>query len=363
MLDLSGMKRVQIDPESRTAVAQAGLLLGELDQETQAFGLATPLGVVSLTGIAGLTLGGGLGWLSGKYGLACDNVLAADLVTADGRLLTVSASEHEELYWGIRGGGGNFGVVTSFTYQLHPVGPVVGGGVAYPISKAAAVLRFYHEFSRTAPDEVSTTAGLGQGPDGSLVVGVGLCSCGLEEAEALFRSFATITPPLVYDVRSMPYVLRQRLLDAAWTTPQCHYWKSNYMKDMTDSAVEVMVRFVAETPHLLSAGFQQLHGAAARVLPTATAFPHRDDHYDFSVNAKWADPAASAANIERTRAFSEALQPFVERGVYVNALGEEGEDRVKAAYGPNYERLAALKRRYDPTNLFRMNQNITPAPA
>jgi hypothetical protein len=362
MLDLSPMKGIRVDPARRTAEAQAGLTLGEFDHETQEFGLATTLGVVSVTGIAGLTLGGGLGWLNGMHGLACDNLLSADVVTADGRLLTASKEENEDLFWGIRGGGGNFGVVTSFRYRLHPVGTVLGGGLSYSLSKAHEVLRFYHEFASGCPDELSTTASMGVAPDGSGVVGVSVCYCGpAEEGERVLRPLREFGSPLADNIQPMAYTTLQSAPDAGFPPGRRHYWKSSYLKDLSDDAIEVMIRFVSEIPSpTTGVGLQQMHGAASRVDPTATAFPHRDEHYDFLILSQWADPAESERNVEWTRAFFDAMQPFFEEGVYVNNLGDEGEDRVQAAYGVNYGRLSTLKEEYDPTNHFRLNQNIRP---
>jgi FAD/FMN-containing dehydrogenase len=362
MLDLSPMKGIRVDPARRTAEAQGGLTLGEFDHETQAFGLATTLGVVSMTGIAGLTLGGGLGWLNGKHGLACDNLLSADVVTADGRLLTASEEENEDLFWGIRGGGGNFGVVTSFRYRLHPVGTVLGGGLRYSAAEARDVLRFYHEFASTCPDELSTVASLGIAPDGSPVVSISICYCGpIETGEQVLRPLRTLGSPLEDSIQPMAYRTLQSAPDAGFPFGRQHYWKSSFLKHLSDEAIEVLVRFVAEMPSpTTGVGLQQMHGAASRVDPAATAFPHRDEHYDLIILSQWTDPSDSAKNIEWTRAFFDAMQPFFERGVYVNNLGEEGEDRVQAAYGANYNLLLALKNKYDPTNIFRLNQNITP---
>ena len=362
MLDLSPMKGVRIDPARRSAQAQAGMTLGEFDHETQALGLATTLGVVSVTGIAGLTLGGGLGWLNGKHGLACDNLLSADVVTADGQLLTASDEENEDLFWGIRGGGGNFGVVTSFKYQLHPVGPVLGGGLRYSAAQARDFLRFYHEFASTCPDELSTAASLGHAPDGSVVVGVAVCYCGpIETGERVLHPLRTFGSPLEDNIQPMSYQTLQSAPDTGFPLGRQHYWKSSWLKHLSDEAIEVMLRFVAEMPSSISGvGLQQMHGAASRVDPAATAFPYRDEHYDFLILSQWADRSDSEENIRWTRAFFEAMQPFFESGVYVNNLGEEGEDRIKEAYGAHYERLVALKDKYDPMNLFRLNQNIRP---
>jgi FAD/FMN-containing dehydrogenase len=362
MLDLSPMKGIRVDPMRRTVQAQAGLTLGQFDHETQAFGLATTLGVVSVTGIAGLTLGGGLGWLNGKYGLACDNLISADVVTADGRLLVASEEENEDLFWGIRGGGGNFGVVTMFEYRLHAVGPVLGGGLRYSGAEARDVLRFYDEFASTCPDELSTAASLGHAPDGSVVVGITVCYCGpIEEGERVLHPLRAFGAPLEDSIQPMPYRTLQSAPDAGFPSGRQHYWKSSYLKYLSDEAIEVMIQFVEEMPSAISGvGLQQMHGASSRVDLAATAFPHRDEHYDFLILSQWADPSASEENIRWTRALFEAMQPFFEKGVYVNNLGDEGEDRVKEAYGEHYERLVALKDEYDPTNLFRLNQNVRP---
>jgi FAD/FMN-containing dehydrogenase len=362
MLDLSPMKGIRVEPVRCRAEAQAGLTLGEFDHETQAFGLATTLGVVSVTGIAGLTLGGGLGWLNGLHGLACDNLISADVVTADARLLRTSEEENEDLFWGIRGGGGNFGVVTSFGYRLHPVGTVLAGGLSYPLAKADEVLRFYHEFASGCADELSTVASLGVTPDGEGVIGVSVCYCGpLEEGERMLRPLREFGSPLADNIEPMAYTALQSAPDAGFPPGRRQYWKSSYLKELSQEAIEIMAEYVSEMPSSATGvGLQQMHGAASRVDPTATAFPHRDEHYDFLILSQWADPAESEKNVEWTRSLFEAMKPFFEGGVYVNNLGDEGEDRVREAYGANYERLLALKGKYDPTNLFRLNQNIKP---
>ena len=361
MLDCSDMRDVRIDAERRIAVAGAGALLADLDQATQVHGLATPLGVVSVTGIAGLTLGGGIGWLNGKHGLACDNVLAADIVTADGRLLTVSPDQHADLYWAIRGGGGNFGVVTSFTYRLHPVGRVLAGGLAYPAERTKEVLRFYPGFAASCPDELSMSASLGNDDSGRPVFGVALCWSGEhDELEPALRPLRDLGPA-VDEVVPTEYGAWQSAHDEGFPLGQHHYWKSSFITDFTDDAIDVLLHFAAEKPSAASAiGMQQLHGAAARVAPEATAFPHRRSQSELLILAVWADPAETERNVAWARAFFEALQPFAARGVYVNDLGEEEGDRVRAAYGANYDRLAAIKAAYDPTNIFRSNQNISP---
>lgn len=366
MLDFSRMKAIQVDPVRRIAVAQPGVLLAELDRATQAFGLATPLGVVSITGIAGLTLGGGIGWLNGKHGLALDNLLAADVVTADGELLRASADENDDLYWALRGGSGNFGVVTSFTYRLHSVGPVLGGFIHYPPELSREALRFYHQFACTAPDELSTIGYVDVDATGRTTIGVSVCWSGkLEEGEHVLRALRTFGPPTKDTIGPMAYCARQTTSDANYPEGRQQYWKSRMLAEMSDEAIEEMLGFAAERPHgkdsHATIALQQLHGATARVDAAATAFPHRSAQYDFLLLSQWTDTRDAERYTNWTRDFFAAMQPFTERAVYVNGLGTEGEERVREAYGTNYPRLAAIKAQYDPANLFRANQNIRPA--
>jgi UDP-N-acetylenolpyruvoylglucosamine reductase len=363
MLDLSGMKALRLDPATRTVRAGPGLTLGEFDRATQAFGLATTLGVVSVTGIAGLTLGGGLGWLNGRYGLACDNLISVDVATADGRLLRASAQENEELFWGIRGGGGNFGVVTSLEYQLHPVDLVLAGGLSYPAQVASRVLRFYDDFVKSAPDELSTAASLGLTPAGEPTLSIAVCYCGpIDEGERVLRPLRRFQPPIDDGIQPMPYTELQSARDEGFPSGRLHYWKSGWLRQVTDGAIETLLQFLPQMPSSASSvGLQQLHGVASRVSPSATAFPHRAEQYDFLILSQWSEADDSDRNLQWTRALFEAMQPHLEESVYVNNLGDEGQARVQAAYGENYPRLAALKRTYDPGNLFRSNQNIDPA--
>ena len=365
MLDLSGMKDIQVDPQQQTAVAEPGLTLGEFDRATQAHGLATPLGIVSVTGIAGLTLGGGLGWLNGKHGLACDNLLAADVVTADGRLLRASQDENEDLYWGLRGGGGNFGVVTAFTYQLHPVQTVLAGPLTFSPERAREAMRFYHEFISDSPDELSTAGGLGRDDQGNPVFSVTVCYCGpLDEGERVLEPLRFFDGVTEDGIGPLDYTALQTAPDEAFPDGRQHYWKSGYLWDLPDDAIETLLDFVARMPSPHSVvGMQAMSGAASRVDPAATAFAHRALQYDMLILSQWDDPADSPENIEWARSFFAAMEPFLHHGVYSNNLGDEGEDRVRSAFGANYERLAALKARYDPANLFRNNQNIKPASA
>lgn len=363
MIDLSGMKGIRVDPLGRTAQAQAGLRLGEFDRETQAFGLATTLGIVSDTGIAGLTLGGGIGWLNGKHGLACDNLVSVDVVTADGRLLTANPSQNEDLFWGLRGGSGNFGIVTSFQYRLHSVGPVLGGMALYELGKAKEALRFFDEFSHACPDELSTAALCITAPDGNRVIAIAACYCGsLAEGERALKPLRDFGSPVADLIKPIKYAEMQSLLDNGFPPGQLHYWKSNFVQALSEDFIETLMQYVATVPSpntgLL---LQQMHGAASRVRPTETAFPHRRYQYDFLIATIWTNPADTEKNIRWGREFWEGMQRSVERTVYVNNLGEEGDERVQAAYGPNYERLVTVKNKYDPTNFFRLNQNIRPA--
>jgi hypothetical protein len=363
MLDLSGMKALRVDPDTKTIRAQPGLTLGEFDSATQAFGLATTLGVMSTTGIAGLTLGGGLGWLNGRDGLACDNLISADVVTADGQVLRASTNENAGLFWGLRGGGGNFGIVTSFEYQLHPVDLVLAGGLSYPLSMAPRVLRFYDDFVKAAPDELSTVASLGMGPAGEPMVSIAVCYCGpIDEGEKVLNPLRTFLTPVDDGVQPMPYLKLQSARDAGYPSGRLHYWKSGWLRAITDGAIETLMQFLPHMPSSTSGiGLQQMHGAASRVGPSATAFAHRAEQYDFLIGSQWSDATNSDRNVEWTMALFEAMQPHLEESVYVNNLGDEGPRRVQAAYGQNYPRLAAVKRTYDPDNLFRANQNIDPA--
>lgn len=364
MLDLTPMTLIAVDPLEGVTTVGPGVTLGDLDRETQAFGLATPTGVVSMTGLAGLTLGGGLGWLNGKYGLTCDNLVAAEVVTATGDRVVASAEERPELLWGLRGGGGNLGVVTSFTFALHRVKTVLAGALTYPAGKARAALRAYHEFASGCPDELSTAVSLSRPGGGDVAVSVAVCYAGpFERAETLLRPLRQLRPEADV-IEPMSYRALQSVADDGYPAGQQHYWKSGFLTDVDDEVIDVLLEFVTRMPSPASGvGFQQLHGAAARVEPSATAFPHRGDRYDCLILSQWPDPADSERNVAWTRDLFDALQPFLGSGVYVNNLGDEGDQRVRQAYGQNYDRLAALKTRYDPTNLFRHNQNIKPLSA
>ena len=365
VLDLSPMKGIRVDPEAQIVRAQPGLRWVEFDHETQAFGLATTGGTVGDTGIAGLTLGGGFGWLAGKYGMTIDNVLSADIVTADGRLLTASADENQDLFWAIRGGSGNFGIVTSFEYALHSVGPVItGGGVFHPLHEAREVLRFYRDFIATLPDEVTCYAGLLASPHGP-VVAIAAAHCGsLKEGERVLAPLKSFGSPVHDRVGPIPYVGQQSLLDALMPNGVHNYWKADYVEGLSDDVIDAAVESYERTPSPRSLMlFIPVNGAAGRVPADATAFPHRDNSIvAIGIYALWEDAAATDANVAWARDTWSAIQPYATGGVYVNDLSEdEGDDRVRIAYGSNYDRLARIKAAYDPDNVFRLNANVKPA--
>jgi hypothetical protein len=365
MLDLSVMRQLRVDADRARALAGPGLLLGDLDRATQRHGLAVPLGVMSRTGIAGLTLGGGLGWLNGRYGLACDNLVAAEMVTADGELIRVGPDEHADLLWGLRGGGGNFGVVTSLEYRLNPVGPVLAGWLTYPPALAADALHFHHEFLMAAPDELVTAVSVGRDRSGAPQVFVGVCWCGApEQGSDVVRPLRKFGPPVEDTIATMSYVDLQSAPDDNFPPGRLHYWKSGYLRHLTDAAVDTLLDIAAATPPGASGiGMQTLRGAASRVAVDATAFPHRAAQYDVLILAQWAEPALTEQHVAWARDCFAALQPHLENAVYVNNLGSEGPARIQAAYGANYLRLSELKSRYDPANVFRLNQNVEPAAA
>jgi FAD/FMN-containing dehydrogenase len=363
MIDLSQMRGVQVDPGTRTARVEGGALLGDLDRATQAFGLATTAGVVSHTGVAGLTLGGGVGRLAHKYGLACDNLLAVELVTAEGRVLRASATENTDLFWGVRGGGGNFGIVTAFEFRLHPIDPwILGGIVLYPMAKARAALKFYAEYSQAAPNEVSTDAFLLTLPNGEQAFAIDACYIGsIEQGEHVLRPLRKFGPPLVDQIKPTPYLDLQASGDAFFAPGLYYYYKSHFMKEISEAAIEALVAHFATVPSPRSlVAFQQYGGAVSRVSLTDTAFGHREAQYNFIPASVWINPAESERHLHWAREAWDLMKPFATGGVYVNNLAEEDEDQVRAAYGPHYERLVVLKKKYDPHNFFRLNANIRP---
>ena len=368
MIDLSLMKGVHVDPESHTARVQPGVSWAQLNRETQLHGLAVTGGVISTTGIAGLTLGGGLGWLMPKYGLATDNLLSARVVTADGRTLTASEQENADLFWGLRGAGANLGVVSSFEYRLHEVGPtVIGGLVAHPFDAAADVLRFYRDWSAGASDDLMTFAGVGHAPDGSgtklaLVVA---CHIGSpEQAEEDLLPLREFGSPVMVELGPLPYTVLNSLLDGGYPTGSLNYWKSGFLNGLTDEAIdELLARFAACPSPMTAALLEHFHGEVTRVPVDATAVPHREPGYNFAITSVWNDPAATGENVAWTKETFAAMQPYLEGRRYLNYFSEDdvGDDPVRAAYGPNYERLVELKAKYDPANLFHLNANVPPS--
>ena len=373
VLDCSRMKGVWVDPVGRTVRAQPGLLWGELDRETQAFGLATTGGIISHTGIAGLTLGGGLGWLMRKHGLAADNLLSADVVSAEGEFLRANETEHADLFWGLRGGGSNFGVVTSFEYRLHPVGPIVLAGVIlYPATQARDVLRSYREYIASVPDELTTIVVLRMAPPapflppalhGQPVVVIGACYAGpIDEGERALAPLRRFGEPYLDLIRPTPYVAHQALFDGTAPHGLNYYWKSEYLAPLTDALIETLVEHAwrVATPESYTIIFH-LGGAVGRMDGTRSAFEDRQATHAVVIDSIWSEPARADDCIAWTRGVWAAVRPYSTGRIYVNFLGDEGQDRVRAAYGPTtYDRLRTLKRTYDPTNFFRVNQNVAP---
>ena len=365
MVDLSPMRGVRVDPARRTARAEPGVLLGGFDAATQAHGLATTMGVNSDTGIAGLTLGGGLGRLGRSVGLACDNLLAAEVVLADGRLVRASEEENPDLLWGLRGGGGNFGIVTAFEYRLHPLGPtVLGGMLLWDWSAARDAMRHYAAFCAAAPDEVDALGVLLTAPDGAPMFAVSaFCAGPVGRGEVALRPLREGGPRPAQDlVGPVAYTALQASADGLFPRGRRYHWKSHFLPGLEDAAIDTLLGLFARVPSPMSVlGLQQAGGAIARVPMDATAYANRGAAFDCIPIAIWEDASRDPANVAWSRAVWEAMRPFATGGVYVNTLGEEGEERIRAAYGANYARLAALKAKYDPTNFFRLNQNIRPA--
>ncbi len=367
-IDLSAMRAVHVDPRARRARAQGGATWGDYNRETQLHGLASTGGVVSTTGIGGLTLGGGLGWLMGKHGMAVDNLRALELVTASGDVVRASAEEHPDLFWGVRGGGGNFGVATWFEYDLHSVGPrVTAGLVAHPFAAARDVLRFYRAFTASLPDELTAFAGLGHAPDGSGVKLAVIVVCHSGSLEAGAQAVAPVKrfgSPIMDEVGPMTYEAVNMLFDAGFPRGALNYWKSNFLASLSDAAIEALIERFAACPSPMGSFFlEHFHGAATRVGPTETAFPHRTVGYNLLLVGQWVDPAATGVNVAWVRESYAAMARHFAAGRYVNYLNadEVGEaNAVMAAFGPNWARLLEIKRRYDPDNVFHLNQNIKP---
>jgi FAD/FMN-containing dehydrogenase len=374
VVDLSPMKTIRVDAAARSVRVAAGCNWGEVNDALQPHGLAATGGFVSVTGVSGLTLGGGLGWLVRKHGLALDNLLSAEVVLADGRLVTASERENEDLFWAIRGGGGNFGVVTTFEFRVHPVGTVLAGIALHPAAAAAGAIRRWRDLETTAPEESAQGALLFHFAEdatvpvplrGAAVVGLGGVYAGaIEEGEEVLRPLREYGQPLADMFRSMPYNEAQRMADFLWPRGLHSYWKSSYLTELSDAAIDVFVDFFARVPSKRTVIVLEHNGDSAwdRVPDSATAFGSRSWPYNFVVTSAWSDPKEAQRNVAWTRELFDALRPFTAEAAYVNYLGgDEGADGVHAAYGTKLQRLAALKRKFDPTNLFRLNQNIPPA--
>jgi FAD/FMN-containing dehydrogenase len=373
LIDLSLMKSVRVDPASRTARVEPGATLADFDKEAQAFALATPLGINSTTGVAGLTLGGGFGWTTRKLGLTVDNLLSADVVTADGKLVRASQDENEDLFWALRGGGGNFGVVTSFEFKLHPLGPeVLSGLIVHPLDQARELLPAYRRIAKEAPDELTVWVVMRKAPPlpflptewhGKEVLVFAVCYSGdMKAGEKAVQPLRALGKPIADVVSPHPFTGWQAAFDPLLTPGARNYWKSHDFTDLSDAAIGVVLDAVSNLPTPECEVFlAHIGGAMARVPADATPFPNRDAHFIMNVHTRWRDKAQDQACVAWARRLFEATAPFASGSVYVNFMPDDEGDRVQKAYGPNYRRLGQIKRRYDPDNLFRMNQNIRPA--
>jgi len=373
LIDLSLMKSVHVDPASRTARVEPGATLADFDKAAQAFGLMTPLGINSTTGVAGLTLGGGFGWTTRKFGLTIDNLVSADVITAEGELVQASEKEHPDLFWALRGGGGNFGVVTSFEFKLHSLGPeVLSGLVVHPLDEAAKLLPEFRRLANEAPDELTTWAVMRKAPPlpflpaewhGKEVLIFAACYSGdMAEGEKATRALRALGRPIADVISPHPFVGWQTAFDPLLTAGARNYWKSHDFADLSDAAIEVVLRAVRALPSPECEVFiAHVGGAMARVAPEAAAWPNRKAHFVLNAHARWRDKADDGACVAWARGLFDAAAPFAMGSAYINFMPEDESDRVETAYGANYRRLAEIKRRYDPDNLFRMNQNIRPA--
>jgi FAD/FMN-containing dehydrogenase len=368
MIDLAPMKGIRVDPVRRTVWAQGGVTWRELNRAAASHGLATTGGVVSSTGIAGLTLGGGEGWLMGKYGLTIDNLLAVEVVTASGEIVTASAAQNRDLFWALRGGGGNYGVATSFEYQAHPLSTVYGGMVAHPVSRAREAFAFYREFTQAAPDELTVYFNFFADPAApdSKIAAMIACHCGDDPAAAEkdLKPLRDFGPPAADLIQPMPYPVINTLSDAGYPKGAFNYWKSAFLKDLSGAALEILVQAIQQCPSPMGGlGIVPYLGAVTRVDAAATAFAHREPGYSLLIVAQWQDPADTGANIAWAKETFEALRPYLSGRQYLNNLPADDGRIARGLWGANHERLVAIKRRYDPDNMFRLNHNIDPRPA
>jgi FAD/FMN-containing dehydrogenase len=363
VIDLSHMKKITVDPLMLTALAEPGLTLGEFVSATNAHGLATTTGVVSGTGMAGLTLGGGIGWLMGKHGLTSDNLLSVEIVTADGEIRYASESENGDLFWAVRGGGGNFGIVTAFEYRLHPIGQVLAGTVSHPIDRVEELLCFYREYVHAAPDALTAYVSIVGGPDGRPVAAITVCYDGsIAAGEQLLAPLRAFGAPLADSIRPMSYLEVVHLLDAGSPHGRKYYDRANSLSELNDEAIATIADYAAtRTSPFSQILIQHIHGAAARIDPAVTAaHALRGEQFVISMLAAWEDDNAETHQ-SWVRAFWSDTRQFARAGTYVNYLSVDEGAQVRSSYGPNYQRLAAIKAKYDPANVFRLNQNIKPA--
>jgi FAD/FMN-containing dehydrogenase len=371
VIDLSGMRAVTVDAAASTARAQGGATWGDFNDATNAFGLATTGGIISTTGVAGLTLGGGIGYLARGFGLSCDNLVSAEVVTADGRLVTASERENDDLFWALRGGGGNFGVATSLEYRLHPVGDIYGGPMFFELADAADVLRFYREFIADAPEQFGGFPAWQIAPPlpfipeerhGEPFLAFVACWAGpLEEGERALAPLHEVAPVVAEHVGPMPYPALNSAFDALVPPGLQHYWKANFVKELTDEAIDAHLQHGPKVPVVNSTvHIYPINGACHRVASDATAFAYRDANFATVIAGMWPDPAQNDANTRWVRDYYDATAPLSEEGGSVNFMAADDQERIKANYKGNYERLVGVKRTYDPGNLFHLNQNIKP---
>ena len=366
MIDLTLMNEVSVDTKASSVTAGGGCTLGAIDTASHAHGLAVPAGIVSETGVGGLALGGGVGWLVRKYGMTCDNLISAEVVTADGRVVTATATENEDLFWGLRGGGGNFGVVTSFQFQAYPVAEVIGGMIIHPRTAARDVYRFYRDFTKQAPLELTAYCACLTTPDGTPATAIIACYCGdPASAESSLKPLREFGSPIADTLALIPRLEMQTMFDTGFPYGNRNYWKSSFIDELTDDAIDLVVEHANRITSPLSALMIEYYfgGPSSQIGETDTAFAHRNAQYDLGVIGQWQDPAEDAEHMDWVRSTYSALEPYSNGRIYANLIGVDqmqDETQLRATFGVNYERLVTLKQKYDPTNFFRMNQNIKP---